>query len=63
MMERNEQRRTSMVGVLLTMVVLFLGLALFMAVVWNAIKADSAKSDLEMMWEKYEEVIRKEDVL
>lgn len=52
-----------MVGVVLTMVVLFLGLALFIGVVWNAIKNDSAKSDLEMIWEKYEDVIRKEDIL
>ena len=62
-MEGNKQRGMLMVAVLLTMVVLFLGLALFIGVVWNAIKADSAKSDLEMIWEKYEDVIRKEDVL
>ncbi|MGG1684852.1 hypothetical protein [Pseudalkalibacillus sp. NRS-1564] len=52
-----------MVAVLLSLAALFLGLALFMIVVWNAIKTDSSKSDLEMFWKKYEEIIRKEDVL
>ena len=52
-----------MVGVILTLIVLFLGLALFMAIIWKGIQTDSSRSDLETLWEKYEEVIKKEDIL
>ncbi|MGB8000936.1 MAG: hypothetical protein WCF60_12710 [Anaerobacillus sp.] len=52
-----------MVGVILTLFALFIGLALFMTIIWNGIQTDSARSDLETLWEKYEEIIKKEDIL
>ena len=48
--------------VTLILVVMFLGLALFMLVIWNGIKADSAAYDREFLWRNYEDVMRKEDI-
>ena len=48
--------------VVLILLVTFLGLALFMIVIWNGIKTDSAAYDREFLWRNYEEIIKKEDV-
>ncbi|MCA0987877.1 hypothetical protein [Guptibacillus algicola] len=52
-----------MVEVLLGLIAMFLGLGLFMVVIWRGIRVDSAKHDLEFLWENYTEVIEKEKAL
>lgn len=48
--------------VMLILLVVLLGLALFMKVIWTGIKIDSASHDREFLWRNYEEIIKKEDV-
>ncbi|MBN8207279.1 hypothetical protein JI666_00805 [Bacillus sp. NTK071] len=48
--------------VMLILLVMFLGLALFMNVIWNGIKTDSAAYDREFLWMDYEEIMKKEDI-
>lgn len=52
-----------MIGVMLGLIALFAFLGLFMWEIWKGIKTDSAKYDLEFLWEDYAEIIEKEKVL
>ncbi|WP_270181694.1 hypothetical protein [Alkalihalobacillus sp. CinArs1] len=48
---------------ILGLVAMFLGLGLFMVIIWRGIKVDSAKHDMEFLWEDYREIIKKEKAL
>lgn len=52
-----------MIGVMLGLIAMFAGLGLFMWEIWKGIKKDSAKYDLEYIWENYAEIIEKEKIL